>query len=482
MPSLLALLILLSGYRYLALDAANLDLYFDEAYYWGWSKNLAFGYYSKPPMIAWIIRAATSLCGDGELCIHTPPLLLYGLTALVIHTIGSRLYRPATGFVAALTFISLPLVSFYSWLTTTDALLLFFWATGLYGFLRAIDSNGWPDWLLTGTALGLGLLSKYTAALFLVSALLSLLWIPAYRKHLRNPKAGAALLLALLVFSPNLIWNGSMQFASFKHTAEIAHWHETRLHVDHVLEFIGVQMLLMGPVLSLIMLYASVKRQFWREMDDKLRLILSFTAPILILYTVQALVARANYNWAAAAYVGASLLAANTLFGLPQKRWLQLALLSNLILGSLVYHYGWILETSGRPLGKKTDIYISMRGWRALAEQVQILRNRFPEAGLISDNRRILAELNYYLHPNPAHAVIWNPEGKITDHYRLTRDLSQSNQQAFVFVAEEASQAILAGSFRTVMDLGIIRVPVHQDYTLQQQVYYVEGFLGYPKR
>jgi len=32
------------------------------------------------------------------------------------------------------------------------------------------------------------------------------------------------------------------------------------------------------------------------------------------------------------------------------------------------------------------------------------------------------------------------------------------------------------------MDLGIIRVPVHQDYTLQQQVYYVEGFLGYPKR
>jgi hypothetical protein len=90
-----------------------------------------------------------------------------------------------------------------------------------------------------------------------------------------------------------------------------------------------------------------------------------------------------------------------------------------------------------------------MKGWRELATQTQTFRNRYPAAGFMSDNRRILAELNYYLNPRPRDAVIWNPDGKITDHYRLTADLRHSPRPAFIFVATETPPERLAQSFAT---------------------------------
>ena len=42
----------------------------DEAQYWRWSEKLDFGYYSKPPLIAWVIAASTAVFGDGEWAIR----------------------------------------------------------------------------------------------------------------------------------------------------------------------------------------------------------------------------------------------------------------------------------------------------------------------------------------------------------------------------------------------------------------------------
>src|ERR1700749_4229200 len=52
--------------RLLALRNSPLDLLPDEAQYWSWSRHLAFGYFSKPPVIAWLIRATTELTGSND--------------------------------------------------------------------------------------------------------------------------------------------------------------------------------------------------------------------------------------------------------------------------------------------------------------------------------------------------------------------------------------------------------------------------------
>ncbi len=96
------LILALAAARLMALYASPLELYPDEAQYWYWSTDLAAGYYSKPPMIAWLIAGATAVCGDGEACIRTPSPLLYGLAALFVFGAARVLYGVRAAFWSAL--------------------------------------------------------------------------------------------------------------------------------------------------------------------------------------------------------------------------------------------------------------------------------------------------------------------------------------------------------------------------------------------
>ena len=74
------------------------DLVLDEAQYWTWSRELAFGYFSKPPMIAWVIRGTSELCGNSEACIRSASPVIY--TACRLHasiSTGRALYGRGSG-------------------------------------------------------------------------------------------------------------------------------------------------------------------------------------------------------------------------------------------------------------------------------------------------------------------------------------------------------------------------------------------------
>ena len=101
----------LTAYRIWVINHLGIDLYVDEAYYWGWSQNLDWGYYSKPPLIAALIAASTALLGNGLVAIKLPSLLLYPATAFALYGLGRRLYSPRVGFWAGLCFLSMPLVA-----------------------------------------------------------------------------------------------------------------------------------------------------------------------------------------------------------------------------------------------------------------------------------------------------------------------------------------------------------------------------------
>ena len=78
--------------RLVAVYAAKTDLVLDEAQYWTWSRELAFGYFSKPPMIAWVIRGASELCGNSEACIRSASPVLYTIAAFMLYLTGRALY------------------------------------------------------------------------------------------------------------------------------------------------------------------------------------------------------------------------------------------------------------------------------------------------------------------------------------------------------------------------------------------------------
>ena len=70
--------------RLLVLFVTPLELYPDEAQYWLWSRELAFGYYSKPPMLAWLIALTTGVGGDTEPWVRMSSPLLHAATGLIL--------------------------------------------------------------------------------------------------------------------------------------------------------------------------------------------------------------------------------------------------------------------------------------------------------------------------------------------------------------------------------------------------------------
>jgi 4-amino-4-deoxy-L-arabinose transferase-like glycosyltransferase len=145
--------------RVALLFATPLQLYPDEAQYWWWAQTPDWGYFSKPPLIAWIVWLTTRLSG-AEWAIRLASPLLHAATALTIFGIGRIAYDARVGFWSALAYATLPGVSYSSGLISTDVPLLFCWAVALYAFLRARDEPGWRWPTLCGAALGIGLLAK----------------------------------------------------------------------------------------------------------------------------------------------------------------------------------------------------------------------------------------------------------------------------------------------------------------------------------
>src|SRR5437588_3650379 len=96
-----AILATLTLVRLIGLSLSVVDLFPDEAQYWSWSRELAWGYFSKPPLLAWTIALADQVCGSAEACVRAPAPLFYFATSLAVYAIAASLYDQRAAFWAA---------------------------------------------------------------------------------------------------------------------------------------------------------------------------------------------------------------------------------------------------------------------------------------------------------------------------------------------------------------------------------------------
>jgi 4-amino-4-deoxy-L-arabinose transferase-like glycosyltransferase len=148
--------------RLVVLFATPLELYPDEAQYWLWSRTLDFGYYSKPPMIAWAIWATTHIGGDAEPWVRLSANLFQAGATFVVFLIGRRLYGPAVGLAAAALYGLMPGVQLSALVAATDAPLLFFLGLTIWAYVVLQQAPKRPVLVAAGlgAALGLAFLSK----------------------------------------------------------------------------------------------------------------------------------------------------------------------------------------------------------------------------------------------------------------------------------------------------------------------------------
>lgn len=318
----LACIALVTAWRVAWLPYHAADLFVDDAQYWFWGQDLAWGYYSKPPLIAWLLRLVTEIGSDAPFWIRLPLPLINGATAVLVALIARRVWDARTGALAGAGFASLPGVAVGSALVSTDTPMLFFFAAAMLAQLRLAQrrSLGWA--CILGAAVGLGLLSKYAMIYFPLCAALAAALLPQARIGWRD--AGLAAVLALALVAPNLAWNAAHDFTTLQHTADNADWEGVRLDFAGLAEFVGGQFAVAGPVLFAAYLVGLARL----GRDPRLRYFAVMSLPVFAVVSAQALNSGANANWAAAAHLGAVAIAAAVLRGRPA--WLAAGLAINL--------------------------------------------------------------------------------------------------------------------------------------------------------
>ena len=464
--------------RLAALYVNATDLFFDEAQYWAWSVDPALGYFSKPPLIAWIIGAATTACGAGETCVRLPSPLLHTVTALAVFWLGSRLYDGRIGALSALAFATLPGVSLSAGIISTDVPLLLCWALALVGFTALPTTDKlWPA-LLLGVAFGAGLNAKYAMVWFIVCAGVYFYFTPERRTLLRDWRIYLALAIGVAMIVPNLVWNYTNSFATFSHTADNANWGGSLLHPNKALEFFGAQFGVFGPIL-----FAGLLVIAWRArkgIGDPDRLLLAFSLPIIAVILVQAFLSRAHANWAAPAYVAASVLVVATMVRDGDWGWLKASFaLHAVVLALLIFG----TATAGRlPLPLKPDPFARTLGWREVgeatrAELAAAAAAGKPFAAVLSDDRAITAELLYYLRDEPTPILAWR-QGAPHDHFEMTRPFTPSTPSPVLLVRVGDDPGPAAAAFASVEKIADRVLPAGANAQRRVSFFSLAGYKG----
>ncbi|WP_424933934.1 ArnT family glycosyltransferase [Amaricoccus macauensis] len=414
-------------WRIALLPFSTAELFVDEAQYWFWGQELDWGYYSKPPLIGWLLRLSTTIGTDSPFWIHVPLAIIHAGTALLVMATGRQLLGARVGSLAGLAFATLPGVALASLLVSTDTPMLFFFALALLAFVKLgkKPSTAWA--VAMGAAIGLGLMSKYAMIYFPVSAALCAFLLPSARISWRD--AGIAAVVALIVISPNIWWNLSNDLTTLQHTADNADYRGLQLEFGKLLEFWGGQFAVSGPVLFAAFLVAL--RTASRRPETAFLALMAL--PTLVIVSVQAVLSGANANWAAAGHIAAVLLGMSLLVRFPA--WLKASFAVNgvlcIALPVLVIFADSLRIGSGNLL---MDRYIGMR---AVSERAATIAEREGLDTLVSENRAILADFFYTLKGSDLALYSEPPEGFPKHHYAQSHPLPREGGEV-LYISKKA--------------------------------------------
>jgi 4-amino-4-deoxy-L-arabinose transferase-like glycosyltransferase len=438
----LTAIVLVTGLRVLGLAFNRTDLFVDEAQYWLWGREMALGAYSKPPLIGWLIRAATILGGgEGTLQVRLAAPVVHGVAAATILALGRMIYDVRLASLAALIYLTLPAVTLGSLLISTDTPMMLFIVLSMISVrkLALARGEGRPalGWSIAlGLCFGLGLMSKY-AMIYFLPCFIAAGWLcAAWRIRLRD--AAIAVLVCAAVIAPNLWWNAAHDFMTARHTADNANWNGVQLKIGSALEFFFSQAGVVGPFVFVGMIVATI-----RAKSAESRALVVLSVPIVLLITAQGLMSRALANWAVGAYAAGVLLAVPVL---ASRRWLTV---SSLALGGIVAVALPLMTIAGTELRLPSG-ELAMKRYLGRSELVSTGLLRAREAGadaIVATDRSILAELFYQLRDEKQVLTRALPEtGVPSSHYALLYPLKADEAKNPLFLASaDGLPACLAG-------------------------------------
>jgi 4-amino-4-deoxy-L-arabinose transferase-like glycosyltransferase len=391
------------------LYAHFLGLIPDETYYWDWSRELSWGYFDHPPMIAWLIYLSRHVFGETALGVRGVVVACSLAASICSYLLAKKFVSKPSSLVFFLIMSSsILLFGVGTILSTPDIPLILFWTCCLlYGY-KGVFENSTAAWLMLGLCAGLGLLSKYTFVLFFTAFLLFILLSKRGRFWLFKWQPYAALSISFLVWLPNLVWNSRHHWVSFSFQFSHGIGRHASFRPDSLGEFVVGQIGILSFFPFVLLICACVA--LWKDTikDSGTTYLALFLYVPFFVFLCASMQKKVEANWAATAYVSGLVFIAKYWEDIGEKRKNRFmrrfaifsAIFAALTTTVLLFH----IQRPFLPLAPSNDPASQVRGWKEWARDIGDVRNRFDPSGslrICTNRYQEASMLGFYLPDHP---------------------------------------------------------------------------------
>lgn len=408
----------------------------DEAQYWTWSRELAWGYYSKPPGIAWQIWVGTQLFGNTELGVRFLSIILGFCLSLTVYFLALACkLKPHTAFWAGIVMAFSPLGILASFFAITDVGLALFWTLSSLAFVNILIDRKATQYYLLGSMILFGALFKWPIYLFWVFVLILMPFYP----WIRNLHFIGGFFLSLVGLLPSVIWNWTHQWVTFRHVSStIAGGHAEEkgtvaLFHGNFFEFLAAQASLLSPILFIILLLAFIAlfKNLHRVSSGLIFCgVSSFV--LLAAYSTLAFFQKMQGNWCSFAYPASSVLVCWYACEVLDrgKAWLKAGIGLSVILCAIAFSIPYIQRHdiwANHPIPYKMNPFRHNLGWENLASILKEAGYRSEEDFLFGDKYQMTSILSFY-GPNQKRAYFFNLLGIRKNQFSFWPSMAQEQK------------------------------------------------------
>jgi len=448
---ILLVLVCIKAVVFYALQHSGIGLMPDEAQYWTWSKVLSYGYYSKPPGVAWQIAVGTFFFGDTEFGVRLLAFFWSIALCFSIYFLAKRSgFEKKRAFWTSVAFAVTPISTVSTCLATTDCGFLTMSTFALGVVARPLLERKNVPLFTFALLIAIGALFKWTAFLF---------WLPLFFFIVIDSKqvgkAVLALLFSLIIgLLPSILWNIQHDWATFRHV-----FHSVSPDRGgaggNPLEFLGAQFALVSPIFFFFMLAAWLSSiSLIKKLPRSILLSYAVSFSLFLLVFILSFFKRVQGNWAIAAYPTAFvfLFAWVAMKEKPFKKWLVFGGVLAAFLSALIF-----LSPSFLPY--KTNFCRQGLGWQGLEKGLRDAGYRPGKDFLFSDRYQTVSILSFY-----------GPEKKMA--YFMNFHKIRKNQFSYWPQAKEQEKG-KAGYYVTVIDgsTGVLQKALYMQRSMKGFLY-----------
>ncbi|UYQ92501.1 glycosyltransferase family 39 protein [Chitinophaga horti] len=253
----------------------------DEAYYWVYSRNLSWGYFDHPPMIALLIKLGYAVFHN-ELGVRIGMVVLNVLTLMLV----DDMLRPKNNRVFYLIMGAMGAMQLGGMLAVPDVPLIFFATLYFRIYKDFLEKQDWQNTILLGLSMALMFYSKYHGVLlvfFTVLSNVSLLKVTRYY---------IACIITTVLFLPHIYWQYTHHFPSLQY--HLVERNADAYQLNYSIEYIIGQLLLFGPLMGWLLLYYAFSSPVQRTFERTLKFCLT---GVLVFFLISTFKGRVEANW-----------------------------------------------------------------------------------------------------------------------------------------------------------------------------------------